>query len=399
MSDTKRYTSRFIVKDKAFAKIKLPLNKITDGVEEKLHTLIEEIMSIITIEVENDNKDFLNKVIKYIYNRIISNIKNSVTFFKILKSITDEYKCTELIIVDVLGNLMKGIEQKQSISMGKVLVLTKTIVSSSFHEEMVKGIYDSNYELDISISYLNSLLDGTKCFNAFESRIYHKIIKLYNTNELSIKHKCLIQNLIDKRKAPLQVQKNKSLLEIRSPKQWHLFIQMQHSDSTYEVVKVNKTYTLASLVSDFDKKKMFSQYRNIVSFSLFQNGEPEWDKHRGGGRYIVKSTNWKKHYDMIFQWLSKLDKESDIMTSLSIIAGFRFKIKPVSNLYTLEVWFIKPKTNKYKIHKLLEKELEKKLTDIFGPSSVKTDRFSNKKINKSYKYKEKKYKSRFSKLK
>lgn len=399
MSDKQGYTSRFIIKDKSFAKIKLPLNKITDGVEEKLNILIDEIMSIIKIEITNENTNFIKKVINYIYRRILGNIKYSDTFFRILNCIVNTYEFSESIIVDVICNLITEIDIKSSSYVGKIIVLTKNIISIENHKVIVDHISSSPYEIDIIFSYFNNLLDYTKTFQSFESKMYLKVINMYNQNTLSIKHKCLAKNLMDKRKAPVNYEKNKTLLEIRSPKIWNLYIQMQHEDATYQVVKVNKTYTLSSLVSDFDKKKVFAKYKNIVSFSLFQNGEPEWNKHIGGGRYIVKSSNWEKHYDMIFQWLSNLDKESNIMTSLSIIAGFRFKIKPVSNLYTLEVWFIKPKPNKYKLHKQLEYELETKLTEIFGPSSVKTDKFSQKKINNSYKVKDKKTKSRFSKLK
>ena len=172
---------------------------------------------------------------------------------------------------------------------------------------------------------------------------------------------------------------------------------MKHEDSTYEIVKVNKAFNLLSLASDFDKKNIFAKYKNTVSFSLFQHGEPEWENHKGGGRYIVKTKDWHCHYDLLFQWLRKLDQESEIMTSLSIIAGFRFKIIPVSKLYTMEVWFIKPKQGKYKLHKTLEFQLEKKLSSLFTDSCVKTDRFIDKKNKNNYRYKKKR--SRFSKLK
>ena len=159
-------------------------------------------------------------------------------------------------------------------------------------------------------------------------------------------------------------------LETRSNKQWSLFIQEKNqTKETYKVEEDSK-HILKDLISNLYLKEVFKiKGKDISAFSLFQKGSPEWKDHLGGGRFIIKTTEWETKYDEFFCWLQSLGKSTETFTLLNSICGIRFKIIKVQNLFTVEVWFTS--INKHK------KELEEKLKTIFIGSLFKTDYFED----------------------
>ena len=378
------YTSRFLVKDANFSKIKAALNKISDGIEKTQNELIDEILENMDKgAVKSD--DFVDKVCHLLYKQTlnISQFKFVEIYIKILKKIISKFssgkEALSRNIYLIISNITEY-EQKQQTQVGKVLWILK---QNNLLDYIGSIKFDTDPLYEVGIGYFDKCFDVTKHMSKEEEEAFSVISNATNKSK-SIELR--VKNLNEKFKYEnIKIKDTKSIFELRSKKPWTLYIQMEHKDtSTYDVKKVDTQFDLQTLVSDLNLKDMFKNYENITAFSLFQNGPPEWGAHKGGGRFILKTDNWEEKYIEIFEWLQSLDKDSGIVTVLSIVAGFRFKLNQVNGCYSVEVWYTRPDAgSKAKQHKKLVDFLEHYLKNkIFHTTNIRVDIFSNKKNNR-----------------
>ncbi len=396
------YTSPFSSKksDIYFIKIKGALNKVCGGIIEKHEQLIKEIME--NMEKGNlDNKDVFNKKItNYFLKQLISpsHFKFQEEYIGIFQKIVVVY--TDLLVYikkdieSTISNL-KTYEKKEVLQIG-LLLYKLSLWSSEEKNFCINLIQSLDFKLEYVVEMIIGYYENIQNLNEKEDEIITSLMNDYK-KVMSNNQALRIQNIyemikgITNKKSKKGKQISESIFEMRSRKLWSIFIQMQHENKTiYDVKKLNTTYELQTLVKDINLKNIFSTYKNITAFSLFKNGSPEWSSHIGGGRFILKTENWEAIYQDIFEWLRKLDQDSSVVTALSIINGFRFKIKPVNNLYSIEIWFDKPQSiMKSSQYKMLLKSLETKLNkDIFGKSeshhsTIRVDYFNKDNKRKS----------------
>jgi hypothetical protein len=251
----------------------------------------------------------------------------------------------------------------------------------------VESIEDNIY---VQIGFIQENRNTEDKLNPTSEYFLTQLDNKVSNNEIESKLTvCLINNLHKTMKCKVDTKENR--LESRSQSLWKQYI--QHAGltaTTYNVIEMPVKYKLSTLITESHLNEVFSSRNDITAFSLFQKGEPKWEKNIGGGRYIIKSKDWKPKYFQIFEWLKTLERSVETLELLNIICGFRFKIIPVQSIYTIEVWFAPIKHKESKSSKAyvlkLRKMLENKLKEIFTDCQVKVGFFAKPKQKFQRKY-------------
>ena len=317
------------------------INKICGGSKEIQEKIFKELLNLCT-----ENPSIIEEAVLYLLQRSLS---------------VDERKYISTY-VDLLLHLK--IDSKViSSSVDKLTEQTKQLGELLYY--LRKGNLISNIQLESAST--EALLGFLVIEKDFEEIVdLSKLVDIVKKRELKKEQMTHLSFALEKPRVVVEP-KIEDRLKLRSNREWKLYIQQKSSAPDSYKIEEDSVHILEHLISNIYLKDIFRAKGDITAFSLFQKGGPEWNDHMGGGRFIIKTTEWETKYDEFFTWLQTLGSSTETYTLLNFICGIRFKIVRVQGMFTVEVWF--SSVNKQK------KELEDKLKCIFKDSVIKTDYF------------------------
>ena len=341
--------------------IKSLINKMCDGDTETLEELMNQVDALI-IQNSNSKEDphLVKNVVIFMLRKCIyhGEIKYQYIYSQLIGRIT-RGETIEDWIDEALDSHPKD---ENALALMLIYLLNAQVLKVDYFKKNLASIWTLQfvlYLLQCEKDYYSTKLHiSAKEELRSRSGVFDLLCDYINRSSRSAAQEILWQNIMD---FDTTVVSNRSVVDVEDRlssrggnKEWSLYFQRaaaspaEATPSTYTVNEEEK-HTLRDLLTNPILREMIAEKHiqgtstAYSSFFIFRYKHPEWLEHTGGGRLSLRVCDWRKFYNRLFSWLDTVRNNTETVSLLNIILGFRFKI-PTSSApppphYTIEIWF------------------------------------------------------------